>query len=399
MKLLDRFISYVKIDTKSEEGSKTIPSTFSQLDLIDLLESELKGFGLETKRDDKGLLYAKLLSNSGDQRKIGFIAHVDTAPDVSGFMVNPLIHKDYDGSIIELKSGIILDKNNLNKLNRAIGKTLITTDGTTLLGADDKAGIANIMDMVEYYVTSDDPHCNIYISFTPDEEIGGVMPYFDLDYFDCDFAYTVDGAEPNTISYDNFNAVSAVVDIKGLDIHPGSAKGKMINASLVAMEFQSLLPTFDNPMYTEKHEGFNHLIHMQGETGEARLIYIIRNHDIKLVEKQKQDFLNAVEFLNKKYPADTVSIVFKESYKNMKEIIVKDMTVVDTAVEAIKSCGFEPFFEITRGGTDGSTLTNMGLNCPNLGTGSYNHHGQYEIAILEEMQDVSKILKQIVLAK
>lgn len=396
MNLLDRFISYVKIDTKSVEESSTIPSTLSQLDLINLLESELKGMGIETKKSDKGLLYAKLASNSEDKRKIGFIAHVDTAPDVSGFMVKPQIFENYDGKEIVLKNNIILNPNSLETLTRAVGKTLITTDGTTLLGGDDKAGVANIMSMLEYYVESKEPHCNIYVSFTPDEEIGGVMPYFDLDYFDCDFAYTVDGGEPNTISFDNFNAVSAVVDIKGLDIHPGTAKGKMINSALIGMEFQSLLPVFDNPMYTEGHEGFNHLVHMTAETGEARLIYIIRNHSLELIEKQKNDFKNAEIFLNKKYYDGILKVSFKDGYRNMKEIISKDMTPVNTAVKAIKEAGFEPFFEKTRGGTDGATLTNMGLSCPNLGTGSYNHHGQYEIAILEEMQDVCNILINIV---
>jgi len=398
MDILSRFINYVKIDTRSVENSKTIPSTPTQLDLIDLLDSELKGMGINTKKTNMGILYAKLESNSADKRKIGFISHVDTAPDVSGFMVKPQIIKNYSGEVLKLKDNIVLDKKALPSLNRAIGKTLITTDGTTLLGGDDKAGVADIMDMLEYYVTTNEAHCTIFVAFTPDEEIGGVMPYFDLDFFDCDFAYTVDGGEPNTISYDNFNAVSAVVDIKGLDIHPGTAKGKMINASLVGMEFQSLLPVFDNPMYTEKHEGFNHLVSFSGETGEARLVYIIRNHDMNLVTKQKNDFYNAKDFLNKKYGYEIVSLNFTDGYKNMKEIISKDMTPVNTAVDAIKASGFEPFFEITRGGTDGATLTNMGLSCPNLGTGSYNHHGQYEIAILEEMMEVSLILKNIVKA-
>lgn len=394
-KILEYFLKYVKIDTMSKEDETTVPSTSKQFNLAKILVEDLKELGLvDIRLTDNCFVYGRLPKNSDSNLKIGFIAHMDTIPGFSGTNVKPNVIYNYDGENIKLNN-IILDTNTFSYLPSLKGKTLITTDGTTVLGADDKAGIANIMGMLWYYVNNPDvKHCEINVSFSPDEEIGGAMDQFDIKGFNSDFAYTVDGLRFNEIEYENFNAASAKVEIKGFDIHPGDAKDKMINASRVAMEFDSMLSEFDRPEHTEGYEGFNHLTDMSGEVGYAKLSYILRNHDKEKLESQKNDFINIKDFLNKKY-GNIVTLTITDSYKNMKEKIMKDNRCVTRAIEAIKKLGFNPVSKPIRGGTDGARLTELGLNTPNLGTGGYNCHGPYEMSCLEEMENVSKILIEI----
>ena len=394
-KILEYFLKYVKIDTMSKEDETTVPSTSKQFNLAKILVEDLKELGLvDVRLTDNCFVYGRLPKNSDSNLKIGFIAHMDTIPGFSGTNVKPNVIYNYDGENIKLNN-ITLDTNTFSYLPSLKGKTLITTDGTTVLGADDKAGIANIMGMLWYYVNNPDvKHCEINVSFSPDEEIGGAMDQFDIKGFNSDFAYTVDGLRFNEIEYENFNAASAKVEIKGFDIHPGDAKDKMINASRVAMEFDSMLSEFDRPEHTEGYEGFNHLTDMSGEVGYAKLSYILRNHDKEKLESQKNDFINIKDFLNKKY-GNIVTLTITDSYKNMKEKIMKDNRCVTRTIEAIKKLGFNPVSKPIRGGTDGARLTELGLNTPNLGTGGYNCHGPYEMACLEEMENVSKILIEI----
>lgn len=396
-KILEYFIKYVKIDTMSMEGVSTVPSTQKQYDLAKVLINDLKELGLEDiKLHDHCFVTATLPANTKDSTlSIGFIAHMDTIPGFSGTNVNPIVHENYNGDTIKLK-GIELSPASFSFLKNLKGKTLITTDGTTVLGADDKAGIADIMGMLYYFNQNKDVlHETIKVAFTPDEEIGGGIDCFDVKGFNCTYAYTVDGGDYNEINYENFNASSAVVKIKGLDIHPGSAKGHMINASLLAMEFNNLLPVNERPEYTDGYDGFNHLCKMEGEVGEASLEYILRNHSKELLYKQKEDFLNARDFINKKYNQNIVEVIIQDSYFNMAEIISKDPRCVLRAKKAIESLGYNALTSPIRGGTDGARLTQMGLNTPNLGTGGYNCHGPYECACLEEMENVSKILIEI----
>ena len=394
-KILEYFLKYAKIDTMSKEDETTVPSTSKQFNLAKILVEDLKELGLvDVRLTDNCFVYGRLPKNSDSNLKIGFIAHMDTIPGFSGTNVKPNVIYNYDGENIKLNN-ITLDTNTFSYLPSLKGKTLITTDGTTVLGADDKAGIANIMGMLWYYVNNPDvKHCEINVSFSPDEEIGGAMDQFDIKGFNSDFAYTVDGLRFNEIEYENFNAASAKVEIKGFDIHPGDAKDKMINASRVAMEFDSMLSEFDRPEHTEGYEGFNHLTDMSGEVGYAKLSYILRNHDKEKLESQKNDFINIKDFLNKKY-GNIVTLTITDSYKNMKEKIMKDNRCVTRTIEAIKKLGFNPVSKPIRGGTDGARLTELGLNTPNLGTGGYNCHGPYEMACLEEMENVSKILIEI----
>lgn len=361
-----------------------------------MLVNDLNELGLkDINLSDNCIVTAYLPSNCNSKLHIGFIAHMDTIPGFSGTNVKPNVIENYDGKVIKLNN-IELNPNQFPFLNNLKGKTLITTDGTTVLGADDKAGIANIMTMLQYYKENPNlKHVNIHVAFTPDEEIGGGISSFDVEKFGCDYAYTVDGEPYNEINYENFNAKSINVDIKGLDIHPGSAKGKMINASRVAMEFDSLLSDFERPEYTDGYDGFNHLCLIKGEVGYAKLEYILRNHDEKLLNNQVNEFINARNYLNKKYNSDTVTLEIIDSYSNMRSLIEKDDRCIKRAIAAIKACGFTPTTVPIRGGTDGAKLTQMGLNTPNLGTGGYNCHGPYECACLEEMENVVKILIEI----
>ena len=395
-KILEYFLKYVKIDTMSSEDSQETPSTIKQYDLAEVLKKDLIDLGLENvKILDHCFVRGELKSNCDSDLKIGFIAHIDTIPGFSGTNVKPNVIKNYDGEEIKLKD-ISLTKEQFPFLKNLVGKTLITTDGTTVLGADDKAGIADIMGMLLYFKENPDvPHVNIHIEFTPDEEIGSGVLLFDVNDFNCDFAYTVDGGYYNEINYENFNAATAIVKVHGLDIHPGSAKNQMKNASLIGMEFNSLLPVNERPEYTDMYDGFNHLCSISGNVSEAKLEYIIRNHDEKLLNKQKMDFLNAMNFINNKYGKYTVDVTINDSYKNMKELILKKPECLNRAKERMMRLGITPTESPIRGGTDGARLTFKGLPTPNLGTGGYNCHGPYECACLEEMELVSKILIEI----
>ncbi len=394
--LLERFIKYVKIDTMSSDNAITTPSTLKQFDLAKVLQKELEILGLvDINLSSECILTATLPSNCNSNEVVGFIAHLDTIPGFSGTNVNPQVVYNYNGSIIELKNNVKLSPTQFPFMNNLIGKTLITTDGTTVLGADDKAGVAIIMEMLEYLIKNNISHKTIKVAFTPDEEIGGGIDSFDVEKFGANYAFTIDGGAYNEINYENFNAASATVKINGLDIHPGSAKGQMINAASIACEFEMMLDQNAKPMYTEGYEGFNHLCEMQGNVTCALMEYIIRNHNLALLEEQKQSFITITEKLNKKYGANTVELTIKESYKNMAEFIKKDPKSVIAATNAMKRLGINTVTSPIRGGTDGAKLTLMGLNTPNLGTGGYNCHGPYEFACLEEMEIVVKILTEI----
>ena len=395
--LLERFIKYVQIDTMSSEDSATTPSTAKQFDLAKILQKELTELGLtDICLSDQCILTATLESNCNSNEAIGFIAHLDTIPGFSGTNVKPNVITNYDGSVIELKNNVKLNPFQFPFMNNLIGKTLITTDGTTVLGADDKAGIAIIMDMLEYFVKHPEiSHKTIKVAFTPDEEIGGGIDSFDVKKFGADYAYTIDGGAYNEINYENFNAASAIVKIHGLDIHPGSAKGQMINAVSIACEFEMMLDEFAKPMYTEGYEGFNHLCEMQGSVTCAQMDYILRNHDLIKLEEQKQSFIAIAKKLNHKYGENTVELCIKDSYKNMAGLIKKDPRSVIEATNAMERLGINTVTSPIRGGTDGAKLTIMGLNTPNLGTGGYNCHGPYEFACLEEMETMVRIITEI----
>ncbi|MEG0468783.1 MAG: peptidase T [Longicatena sp.] len=399
MNVQERFLKYVTFDTQSDENSSTTPSTLKQLELGKFLVNELHQLGIENAHlDEYGIVYASVSANTQGLPKIGFIAHMDTSPDMLGKDVKARIIENYDGNDIVLNKElkISMGPQEFSNLSTKKGKRLIVTDGTTLLGADDKAGIAEIMTMLERLLKEDKAHGDIRIAFTPDEEVGRGTEHFDIKKFDADFAYTVDGGSVDCVDYECFNAASAHVEIQGNSIHPGDAKDKMINASLVAMEFHSMLPVQQNPAYTQGYEGFHHLCDMQGECEHASLSYIIRNHDEQLFEQQKKTFLDVAQFLNKKYPANTIRIKLEDSYANMRTIIEKDMRIVDLVKTSMKQLGIEPCSQAIRGGTDGARLTFEGLPCPNLGTGGYNYHGKYEYACIDEMEQSVELLLKII---
>lgn len=400
-RLLERFLKYVSIETTSDPNSNLHPSSLKEFDLINLLEKELINLGLENiHKSEKGYLYAKLKANTNkDYFKIGLIAHVDTSSDMSGKNINTKIIENYDGKDVLLNEceNIVMSTNEFPFLKDLKGRTLITTDGTTLLGADDKAGIAEIIELIEYLNTNPEiEHGDIYVAFTPDEEIGEGTLYFELDKFPCDFAYTVDGGKEGEINYENFNAASAVVKVKGINIHPGSAKDHMINSILVAMEFNSNLDSNLLPSKTEMYEGFNHLNNIEGSVEATTMHYIIRNHDKKLFEKQKQDFIDIQNDINKKYKKELISVQINDSYYNMYDIIKDHMEIVNLAIEGTNEANVKAEISPIRGGTDGATLTYKGLNTPNLGTGGFNFHGKYECITLEGMEKVVQILINII---
>ena len=399
MEIKERFLNYVSFDTQSVENSQTVPSTSKQLKLGKYLVEELQSLGIENaKIDEYGVVYGTIPSNNNHQGDvIGFIAHMDTSPDASGKDIHPQIIKDYQGQKITLNEDkkLYLDPEQYPQLLHLIHHDLITTDGTTLLGADDKAGIAIIMQMVEYLHTHPEfKHNDIQIAFTPDEEIGCGSNHFDVKYFNADYAYTIDGGDIHIIEYENFNAFSAKVNIHGRSIHPGSAKNKMINSTRVAYEFDSLLPVHMRPESTEGYEGFNHLHAIQGTCEETTMDYIIRNHDLQ-AKKQCQEFIDIVEFLNKKYGYQIIDLTITESYLNMKEALKDHMFIVEQALAAIKENGLDAYCSPIRGGTDGARLTFMGLPCPNLGTGGFNYHGPYEYCSLTMMEKQVQILLHI----
>ena len=400
MEIKERFLNYVSFDTQSVENSQTVPSTSKQLKLGKYLVEELQSLGIENALlNEYGVVYGTIPSNNNHQGDvIGFIAHMDTSPDASGKDIHPQIIKNYQGQKITLNEDkkLYLDPEQYPQLLHLIHHDLITTDGTTLLGADDKAGIAIIMQMVEYLHTHPEfKHNDIQIAFTPDEEIGCGSNHFDVKYFNADYAYTIDGGDIHIVEYENFNAFSAKVNIHGRSIHPGSAKNKMVNSTRVAYEFDSLLPVHMRPESTEGYEGFNHLHAIQGTCEETTMDYIIRNHDLQQAKKQCQEFIDIAEFLNKKYGYQIIDLTITESYLNMKEALKDHMFIVEQALAAIKENGLDAYCSPIRGGTDGARLTFMGLPCPNLGTGGFNYHGPYEYCSLTMMEKQVEILLHI----
>ena len=400
MKAYERLLKYVKFNTQSSDTSGAHPSTERQFELAKALRDELISLGCsDVYLDDKCYLYAKLPATKGyeSKTKIGFIAHMDTAPDFSGDGVNPVIHENYNGEAISLgDSGRVLDPKTFPHLSSLKGRTLITTDGTTLLGADDKAGVSEIMTLVEELVKANTPHGDVLVAFTPDEEIGEGADYFDVSRFGADFAYTVDGGEEGSLEYENFNASSASFTVKGFNVHPGSAKDTMINASLVAMEINNSLPSFETPAHTDGYEGFYHLISMSGNVEAANLSYIVRDHDAKTLEYRKETLKLIEKRMNAKHGEGTVTLEIKDSYRNMKEMILPHMHLIETAKAAAEKQGVTPTVMPIRGGTDGARLSFMGLPCPNLGTGGYAFHGPFEHISAEGMDKVVGILCEIV---
>lgn len=398
-KVTDRFLRYVQIDTQSDEEGTGTPTTEKQHELARLLVEELTKMGAEEITYDKEhcYVYASIPATEGMEKKpvMGFISHMDTSPAVSGANVRPRIITAYDGEDIVLNSGlgIVMKTADFPELKEYQGKSLIVTDGTTLLGADDKAGVAEIMTMAEYLLSHRDvPHGKLRIGFTPDEEVGAGADHFDVELFSADCAYTVDGGKLGELEYENFNAAGARVTFHGRSVHPGDAKNKMKNALLTAMEFQGMLPVSENPMYTEKYEGFYHLDALNGDIERAVADYIIRDHSREKFEQKKALFEKAGAFLNEKYGEGTVEIELKDSYYNMKEIIEDHMELIDRAMEAMREAGVEPVVVPIRGGTDGARLSYMGLPCPNLCTGGHNFHGRFEYICIESMEAVVRIL-------
>ncbi len=398
-KVTDRFLRYVQIDTQSDEEGTGTPTTEKQHELARLLVEELTKMGAEEITYDKEhcYVYASIPATEGMEKKpvMGFISHMDTSPAVSGANVRPRIITAYDGEDIVLNSGlgIVMKTADFPELKEYQGKSLIVTDGTTLLGADDKAGVAEIMTMAGYLLSHRDvPHGKLRIGFTPDEEVGAGADHFDVELFSADCAYTVDGGKLGELEYENFNAAGARVTFHGRSVHPGDAKNKMKNALLTAMEFQGMLPVSENPMYTEKYEGFYHLDALNGDIERAVADYIIRDHSREKFEQKKALFEKAGAFLNEKYGEGTVEIELKDSYYNMKEIIEDHMELIDHAMEAMREAGVEPVVVPIRGGTDGARLSYMGLPCPNLCTGGHNFHGRFEYICIESMEAVVRIL-------
>lgn len=400
MRVEERLLKYVSYWTTSDEECRQIPSSERQFELGKVLEQELRDLGLEkVTLTDHCYVYGLLPATKGyaDRPAVGFISHMDTAPDFSGKDVKPQIIPDYDGNDVLLKgSGAYLKVSDFPTLKTLKGRTLITTDGTTLLGADDKAGIAEIMTAVEQIITEKIPHGDIWIGFTPDEEVGSGADLFDLDYFKAKFAYTVDGDYEGEVAYENFNAASASFEINGVNVHPGEAKDIMINAALVGCEIASLLPENETPTHTEGREGFYHLTDFSGDIAHAKVNYIVRDHDKATFEKRLDTLRGIEQKMNGKYHADTVKLNIQHSYSNMLEVIEKNEYVVAIAKKAIKNVGLEPVSRPVRGGTDGARLSFMGLPCPNLGTGGYGFHGPFEHISVEGMDTAVSVIKEIV---
>ena len=400
MRVEERLLKYVSYWTTSDEECRQIPSSERQFELGKVLEQELRDLGLEkVTLTDHCYVYGLLPATKGyaDRPAVGFISHMDTAPDFFGKDVKPQIISDYDGNDILLKgSGAYLKVSDFPTLKTLKGRTLITTDGTTLLGADDKAGIAEIMTAVEQIITEKIPHGDIWIGFTPDEEVGSGADLFDLDYFKARFAYTVDGDYEGEVAYENFNAASASFEINGVNVHPGEAKDIMINAALVGCEIASLLPENETPAHTEGREGFYHLTDFSGDIAHAKVNYIVRDHDKATFEKRLDTLRGIEQKMNGKYHADTVKLNIQHSYSNMLEVIEKNEYVVAIAKKAIKNVGLEPVSRPVRGGTDGARLSFMGLPCPNLGTGGYGFHGPFEHISVEGMDTAVSVIKEIV---
>lgn len=399
-KILDRFLRYVVIDTQSDENSESQPSAAKELDLLKLLCKELNDMGVEATLDEYGYVMGTLPSNIDKKvPAIGFIAHVDTSPDASGANVKPQIIENYDGSDIALKGvpGLYLKPSEFPELLAHKGETIITTDGTTLLGADDKAGVAEIMNAVQYMVEHPEfKHGDIKIGFTPDEEIGRGVVEFDVKRFGADYAYTMDGGEIGELEFENFNAASAKIHIQGRNVHPGYAKDKMKNAILIGMEVNDLLPVGQRPELTEGYDGFFHIISFKGTVEEAEFGYIIRDHDRKKFEEKKELIEQCVKFINVKYGEGTATLEVKDQYYNMREQVEPYYFIVEKAVKAMEMAGVKPKIQPIRGGTDGANLSFKGLPCPNIFAGGMNFHGKMEFAPLENIEKASEVVLNII---
>jgi tripeptide aminopeptidase len=399
-KIQDRFLRYVSVDTQSNEESQSQPSTAKQLTLLKMLCKELNAMKVKSTLDEYGYVMGTIPSNlDKDIPAIGFIAHVDTAPDASGADIKPQIIENYDGGDIALKGvkGLSLKPSDFPEMTKYKGQTLITTDGTTLLGADDKAGVAEIMDAVQYIMEHPEfKHGTIKIGFTPDEEIGRGVAKFDVKKFGADYAYTMDGGEVGELEYENFNAASAVIHIQGRNLHPGYSKGKMKNAILIGMELNGLLPVEQRPEYTEGYEGFFHIISFKGTVEEATFSYIIRDHNRDLFEQKKVMMEKCVKFINEKYGDGTATATIKDQYYNMRKQVEPHYFIVERAVKAMEMEGIKPKIQPIRGGTDGANLSFMGLPCPNIFAGGLNFHGKMEFVPIESMTAASKVIQNII---
>lgn len=400
MKAYERLLKYVIVRTPSDENSETVPSSQCQFDLARILETEMKELGLkDVHLDDQCYLYGNLPATEGyeDKPAIGFIAHMDTVADFCDHDIVPVLTENYSGEAMEIgKSGLILSPETFPHLASLKGHTLITSDGTTVLGADDKAGIAEILTMIERVQAENIPHGKLCVAFTPDEEIGTGASHFNVEEFGADYAYTMDGDTEGEIQYENFNACKACFDIKGFNVHPGSSKDTMINASLVAMEINNMLPGCETPRGTEEYEGFYHLVSMSGECASAQLNYIVRDHDKNLFESRKRTLRLIEKDLNEKWGEGTVTLTITEQYKNMAEIIAGCMHLIDNAKEACEAAGVAPLVIPIRGGTDGCQLSFKGLPCPNLGTGGHAYHGPYEHITVEGMDKSVDVMMELV---
>ncbi len=400
MRAYERFLNYVKYPTTSDEETGENPSTKEQFKFAEALRDELISLGCsDVWVSDKCYTYAKIPATPGYEgaKKIGFIAHIDTSPDYRGDGVIPILWENYNGGDMHLNNcGIVISPDTFPHLENLVGRTVITADGLTLLGADDKAGVAEIMTLAERVITEGIPHGEICIAFTPDEEIGEGSLHFDIERFGADFAYTVDGGEEGSLEYENFNAYFARVEIKGVSVHPGEAKDKMVNAALVGCEFNSALPTFEIPRQTDFYQGFYHLTDFKGDVSDALLYYIVRDHDMNSMNARLDTLFDIEEALNEKYGEGTVTVSVREQYRNMKEKIEPCMHLIDNAKLATERAGAVPKTHPIRGGTDGARLSFMGLPCPNLGTGGYAFHGPYEHITTEGMDTVVNILTELV---
>ena len=396
-KILDKFLRYVSFDTQSNEESPSQPSTAKQLKLLAQLQTELQRMGIEADLDEFGYVMATIPANTYKTfLRLGFIAHVDSSPDAPGDNIKPQIIENYDGGDITLNPEKSLRVAEFPEMQQYRGQTLITTDGTTLLGADDKAGVAEIMCAAEYMMNHPEfKHGEVKIAFTPDEEIGRGVVKFDVKKFGADFGYTMDGGMVGELEYENFNAASARIHVAGRNIHPGYAKGKMINACLVAMELNAMLPVEQRPEYTQDYEGFIHLTSFKGVVEEADLSYIIRDHDAAKLEEKKAVVQQAVDFINKKY-GNIVTADIKDQYRNMREMVEPHFHVVENAMKAMEMAGIVPRVQPIRGGTDGANLSFMGLPCPNIFAGGHNFHGKLEFVPLESMEKATEVILNII---
>lgn len=395
--ILERFLSYTRIDTTSSEETDKCPSTPNQFILANQLNEELHELGITSEVSEDCFVYGCLKANCSDPcDSVGFLAHMDTSNATSGKDIKTRVIQNYDGKDIELSEGIFTRVADFPQLQKLEGKTLIVTDGTTLLGGDDKAGIAIIMNMLQKIINLNIPHGDIYVCFTPDEEIGAGIEHIDLNRFSCDYAYTVDGGDITEISYENFNAATATLKFNGVSIHPGGAKNKMINALQLAIDFHNQLPVNERPEFTEGREGFNHLLYLNGSCEKASSAYIIRNHDKATFERQKRDFRIIAEKMNQMTDRNSVELNIRDSYFNMCELFRDRMYIVEQAAEAIREYGYTVRFDPIRGGTDGSKLSFKGILTPNLGTGGYFCHGNHELVCLEQMQTMSDICVRLV---